>query len=439
MGNHVTRRGFIAAASAVTAAAATPAKETGEGTLALLGGPKVRTRPFPSWPVTKENDEQAWMSVLRSGKWNRTAGDRARIFEERMAQAIGAKYCLATANGTASLFTALNALGIGPGDEVLVPPYTFVATVNAVLLTHALPVFVDSDPDTFQIDAHKIESRITRRTACIMPVHLGGAPADMDVILDVARRHKLPVIEDACQAHFAEWRGRRVSGLGDLGCFSFQASKNLNSGEGGAVITNNEDLINRCRGFHNNGGVYPRGAFQYSGLGANLRITEFQAALLAEQLTRVEGQMQVRERNAKYLTGLLKEIPGIVPAKQYEGCTRNANHLYMFRYQREHFANVPKSKFVQALSAEGVPCSIGYTPLNKEAAILNTLGGKAFRYIYSEAELSAWHERNHCPVNDQLCEAAIWMTQTTLLSDSEGMDHIAMAIRKIQKHANLLV
>ena len=422
MGNHISRRGFIAAA-AVTAAAASPAKESADGTLALLGGPKVRTQPYPSWPLIKENDEQAMLAALRSKKWNRTAGDRTRVFEERLAQAIGAKYCLATANGTASLFIALNALGIGPGDEVLVPPYTFVATVNAVLLTHALPVFVDSDSETLQIDASKIEARITRRTACIMPVHLGGSPADMDAILDVAKRHKLPVIEDACQAHFAEWRGRRVSGLGDLGCFSFQASKNLNAGEGGAVITNSEDLIDRCRGFHNNGSPYPQGAFHYAGLGTNLRITEFQGALLAEQMTRVEAQMQVRERNAKYLTARLKEIPGIIPAKQYEGCTRNANHLYMFRYRREQFANVPKSKIVKALSAEGIPCSSGYTPLNKAASVLNTLGGKAFRYIYSESELLAWHERNHCPKNDELCEEAIWVPQTALLGDTEHGRH----------------
>ena len=167
-------------------------------------------------------------------------------------------------------------------------------------------------------------------------------------------------------------------------------------------------------------------------------MTEFQAALLAEQLTRVESQMQVRERNAKHLTGLLKEIPGIVPAKQSEGCTRNANHLYMFRYHREQFGNVPRAKFLQALKAEGIPCSSGYTPLNKDAGIMNTLAGKAFRYIYSEAELRAWHERNQCPLNDQLCEEAVWFTQTVMLSEPEGMDQIATAIRKIQKHANLL-
>ena len=265
-----------------------------------------------------------------------------------------------------------------------------------------------------------------------------AAAADMDVILDVAKKHKLPVIEDACQAHLAEWKGRKVSGLGDLGCFSFQASKNLNSGEGGAVLSSNEDLINRCRGFHNNGNVYGSG-FSYTGAGCNLRMTEFQAALLLQQLTRLEGQSQVRERNAKHLTAQLNEIRGITPARQYEGCTRNAYHLYMFRYNREQFHNVPKQTFVKALGAEGIPCYGGYTPLNKSAALLNTINGKAYRYIYKAKELDQYQERNECPVNDRLCDEAIWIPQTALLGDTESMDHIAMAIRKIQKQSASLL
>ena len=193
------------------------------------------------------------MKVLRSGKWNRLDGDCARQFEETWAATLGAKHCLATANGTSALIISLNALGVGPGDEVIVPPYTFVATINAVLMQHAIPVFVDTDPETFQIDARKIEAAITERTRCILPVHLGGSPADMDTILEIGRKHNLPVVEDACQAHLAEWRHRKVSTLGALGCFSFQASKNLNSGEGGAILTNDTDLYNVCQSFHNNG------------------------------------------------------------------------------------------------------------------------------------------------------------------------------------------
>ena len=163
-------------------------------------------------------------------------------------------------------------------------------------------MFVDTDPETFQIDARKIEAAITERTRCILPVHLGGSPADLDAILEIGRKHNLPVLEDACQAHLAEWRDRKVSTLGALGCFSFQASKNLNSGEGGAILTNDTDLYRACQSFHNNGRGDTGSGFGYVRNGANLRMTEFQAALLIEQLKRVEEQSHTREQNAAYLT-----------------------------------------------------------------------------------------------------------------------------------------
>ena len=231
---------------------------------------------------------------------------------------------------------ALNALGIEPGDEVIVPPYTFIATINVVLRQHALPVFVDTDINTFQIDANKIEAAISPLTKAIMPVHLGGSACDLDAILSVSRKHGVSVMEDACQAHLAEWRGRKVGTYGKAGCFSFQASKNLTSGEGGAILTDDEQLYDRCYTFHNNGSGLkaPGGNFAYAGTGDNRRMVEMEAALLLQQMTRLEEQSKCRTNNALYLTSLLKEIPGIVPAQMYEGCTRNAYHLYMFRYQK---------------------------------------------------------------------------------------------------------
>lgn len=435
--NDLTRRRLLAVAS-TGLMAARPVPSTDTGKLAVLGGSPVRTAPFPSWPVIDTNEEQAWMKVLRGGKWNRLDGDCTRQFEETWAAKLGAKHCLATANGTSALITSLNALGIGPGDEVIVPPYTFVATVNAVLIHHAIPVFVDTDPETFQIDARKIEAAITGRTRCILPVHLGGSPADMDAILEIGRKHRLPVLEDACQAHLAEWRGRKVSTLGALGCFSFQASKNLNSGEGGAILTNDTDLYRVCQSFHNNGRGDTGSGFGYVRNGANLRITEFQAVLLTEQLKRVEEQSRQREQNANYLTKELAEIPGIRPAKMYPGATRNAYHLYMFRYDKTQFANLERARFLKALEAEGIPCSSGYSPLNKEPFLKNTFDSRAYRAIYPAKQLVEWTERNHCPANDQLCEEAVWFTQTMLLASREDMDQIAAAIRKIQKQAAVL-
>ncbi|MBI3693654.1 MAG: DegT/DnrJ/EryC1/StrS family aminotransferase [Acidobacteria bacterium] len=415
------------------------ARPTSGEKLAVLGGKPVRTAPFPSWPLIRENDEKTWMEVLRKGRWNRYGGTYARQFEKAWSEMLGAKYCLATANGTSALFTSLNALGIGPGDEVLVPPYTFVATINVVLLQHALPVFVDTDPETFQMDARKVEAAITPRTACILPAHIGGSAADLDTILAVAQKHKLPVLEDACQAHLGEWRHRKLSTLGDLGCFSFQASKNLNSGEGGAILTNSQELVERCESFHNNGRGTPKSSFSYVRNGCNLRMTEFQAALLLEQLTRLEAQSRVREQNAAYLSGMLREIPGLAPARMYEGCTRNAYHLYMFRYDKTRFAGLPRSRFLQAMKAEGIPCSGGYSPLNKEPFLKNTLDSRAYKTVYPAKQLAEYMERNHCPANDKLCEEGVWLTQTMLLATRDDMDQIAEAARKIQSQAALLV
>ncbi len=408
---------------------------TPDDQLAVQGGKPVRTEPFPSWPRIENNDEKAWMEVLHKGRWCRLDGDYAKRFEEKWAQTLGAKHCLATASGTTALLTSLNALDVGPGDEVIVPPYTFVATINVVLMQHALPVYVDTDRETSQIDANKIEAAVTARTKCILPVHLGGSPADMDKILAVSKKHNLPVLEDACQSHLAEWRNRKVSTLGDLGCFSFQASKNLNSGEGGAILSNNQELIQSCASFHNNGRGTANYNFSYVRNGLNHRITEFQAALLLEQLARLEEQAKVREDNATYLTKLLRENPGITPARMYEGTTRNAYHLYMLRYNQDHFAGLPRSGFLKALEAEGIPNSSGYAPLNKEPFMKTTLNSRAFRKIYTAKMIAEYERRTHCPENDKLCEEAVWFFQTMLLGSHQDMDQIAEAIRKIQKHA----
>jgi len=430
----VSRRMFLGAASAASAARASVANSKP----ALLGGKPVRETSWPEWPKVNAADERILMEVLQSGQWFRgVSGRYARRFEEEYARLTGAKHCLATANGTSALWTSLNALGAGPGDEVIVPPYTFVATVNVVLLQHALPVFVDTDPDTFQIDARKIEAAITERTRAIIPVHLGGSAADLDTILAVAGKRRIPVIEDACQAHLAEWKGRKVGSLGDTGCFSFQVSKNLASGEGGAILTNSDDLIERCFTFHNNG----RGRktesynFSYFANGANLRMTQFQAALLASQMRRLEEQSARRQENAAYLTGLLREIPGIHPARMYDGCTRNAYHLYMFRYDKQEFAGLPRGTFLKALQAEGIPCSGGYAPLNKEPFLNNVLNSRTYRAIFPAGRLKEWQDRNHCPANDRLCEEAVWFTQNMLLASKGDMDQIADAIRKIRQQA----
>jgi dTDP-4-amino-4,6-dideoxygalactose transaminase len=446
-GDQLNRRGFLKTSAVAASVAVAPSallardapKATSKGALAVFGGKPVRTAPFASWPMIQKNDRDSWSKVLEERKWCRLDGNFANTFEKAYAKLTGTKYCNATMNGTSALYASLNALGVGPGDEVLVPPYTFVATINVVLLQFALPIFVDTDRQTSQIDATKIEAAITERTRCILPVHLGGNAADMDTILAVAKKHSLPVIEDTCQSHLAEWRGKKLGSLGQGGCFSFQVTKNLSGGEGGAIISDDADFIERSYAFHNNGRGRKGGGFTYPQGGANLRMTEFQAAILLSQMTRLEEQSRTREENARYLTKQLQEIPGITPARMYEGCTRNAYHLYMLRYDKEQFSGAPRKHFLKALGAEGIPCTGGYTPLNKQPFLAETLNSRAFQGIYSRDRLQAYEKNNHCPENDKLCnEEAVWMFQTMFLGTRSDMDQIAAAIRKIHDHAGEL-
>ena len=445
MPHRVSRRRFLGTVAAGAAAAVTrPATAravaggpNGVGEPALLGGRPVRTEAFPSWPIADAREEQALLGVLRSGKWGRGVGEQVKQFERAYAELTGARHCLATANGSTALLTSLYALDVGAGDEVIVPPYTFVATVNAVLLRGALPIFVDTDIETFQIDARRIEAAITERTRVIVPVHLGGSAADLDTILAVAQRRRLPVLEDACQAHLGEWKGRKVGTLGKAGCFSFQASKNLNSGEGGAIVTDDPAFVETCYTFHNNSRTRATSGdnFSYRGTGGNFRLTEFQAGILQAQMTRLDAQSRAREANASYLSGLLKEIPGLIPARMYTGCTRNAYHLYMFRYDAAQFAGLPRSRFLDALKAEGIPAGAGYAPLNKEAFLEDTLTSRGYRRIYGERAFADWRERSRCPQNDRLCGEAVWLGQTMLLGTRADMDQIAEAARKVSAHA----
>lgn len=440
----LTRRLFLGTATAAAARSAAKASSKVTAKPAILGGEPIRRKPFPKWPVIEDNDEAAILNTLRSKMWYRKRGNVVSEFEQSWKKRLGAKHCLATSSGTSALITALAALDIGPKDEVIVPPYTFIATVNAVLMHYAMPVFVDTDPETLQIDAGKIEAAITPRTRCILPVHIGGSAADMDQILAIGRKHGIPVLEDACQAHLSEWRGRKLGTLGDLGCFSFQASKNLNSGEGGAVMTNDPKLHARADAFHNNSSGLTESSKSFEsgeGMrvhGCNLRLTEFQGALLLSQMERIEAQARVRTSNAQHLTGLLNEIPGISPAQMYEVCTRNAYHLYMFRYDAAQFGGLSRARFLAALKAEGVPSSDGYRPLNKDPFLRNTFSSRGFRAIYSPRDIEQWEERNRCPRNDQLCEEAVWLGQSMLLGSRDDTEQIAAAVAKIHKHAGAI-
>jgi dTDP-4-amino-4,6-dideoxygalactose transaminase len=408
--------------------------------LAINGGEKVHTGSWPQWPYWDQSAEPGIIDMFRSGRWWRGSGEFVAEFEKKYAELMGAKRCLATASGTTALLTALHVLGVDAGDEVLVSPFTFIATYNVIFGSKALPVFVDSDPETFLIDPGKIESRITDRTVAIVPVHIYGLPVDMDNVNKAAKAHNLKVIEDACQAWLAEYRGKRVGSLGDLGCFSFQNSKHLPSGEGGAILGNDEGLIDRCHAYHNCGRPYGNmkriPGNPYNGM--NYRMQQSQALILMSQMKRIEKDNDVRLSNALYLDKKLKEIPGIIPYRLAEGATRAVYHLYPFRYIKEQFSNIPKDKFLAALNAEGIPCGNGYGKQNKDGLIEEQLNSRGFKRLFSEARLKQWREENILPGNDQLCDQAVTFYQSVLLGSKSDMDDIVNAITKIYENRNTL-
>lgn len=440
----INRRDFLKA-SAIAGAGLTLAPsltfaQRGNNKPVLLGGRK-QSYNFSGWPVYDRTEEEALLDVLKGKRWGRLTGKTTEKFEEAYAKIHDAEHALALSSGTSALYTMLGVLDVGPGDEVVLPVYTFVASYNVVVLNYALPILVDTDIESFQVDINKMEKAITPNTKLLMPVHIGGSPADIDAVLALGKKYNLPIIEDACQAHLAEWRGKKVGSFGLGGAFSFQSSKNLNCGEGGAIISNSEEFIKKCYTFHNQGqGGTGTSYGTGSGVrGTNMRMTEFQSALLLAQMTRLEKQSQIRSDNANYLTELFNEIPGITPAKLYEGTTKSAYHLYMFRFHSEHFAGMTRDQFIKALSAEGIPSSRGYGQMNSGDYVRGLAQNKQYLYVYGKKKMKKWLERNQCPQNDKLTkEQSVWFTQTMLLGDRTDMEKIADAVRRIQKHADKL-
>ena len=409
--------------------------------LALLGGEKTRTDSWIDWPQWNTSAEDEVLKMLRSGRWYRGRGEYVSEFEEKYAALMGAKRCLATASGTTALLVAMHVLGVDAGDEVIVSPFTFIATYNSVFLNKALPVFADTNPETFLIEPATIEKKITDRTTAILPVHICGLPADMDKINSIAKKHELKVVEDACQAWLGEYNGKKLGTLGDLGCFSFQNSKNLPTGEGGAVIGNNDEIMDKCVSFHNCGRPFGsvKATSSYPTRGSNRRMQQIQAIMLMSQMDRILNDADVRFRNAKYLDKKLNEIPGIHPAKLVNENSRSAYHFYPFRMVAQEFGNVSREKFIKALNAEGIPCFAGYGKQNYDGLIEEALNSRGYKRLFSEKRLKQWREENTLPGNNQLAEEAVFMKQNMLLGTTADMDDIVNAIQKIYENPENLV
>lgn len=399
--------------------------------LALSGGTPIRTRPFTAWPVFGAAEEHRLLHVLRSGNWGRLDGSEVAAFEARFAAMHGCRHGIAVVNGTVALRIALLAAGIQAGDEVIVPPYTFVATATAVIEANAVPVFADIDLHTFNLDPAAAAAAITPRTRAIVPVHFAGQPADMDAIVALAASRGIVVLEDAAHAHGASYRHRPAGSLGHIAAFSFQSSKNLTAGEGGIITTNDAALADACRSIHNCGRVPDGVWYEHHVVSGNYRLGEFQGGILNCQLDRLEEQTDVRDRNGRRLASRLAALPGLYPQRRAVDCTRHSHHLFMLRLDPAAFG-ASRAAVVEALAAEGIPCSAGYGYSLPDQPLFRN---KAFGPYLPDAAPRLDYQASHCPNSDLICrEQAIWLGQNLLLGPDDDIDDIARAFEKVHEH-----
>ncbi|NLH16322.1 MAG: DegT/DnrJ/EryC1/StrS family aminotransferase [Phycisphaerae bacterium] len=365
--------------------------------LALLGGTPVRSQPYSStWPIIDKAEEDALLTALKSRNWCCLRGHCVYDFEKTFAAAMGAGRAVLSNGGTTALGASLACLGVGAGDEVITTPNTFIATINVITNLHALPVYVDIDPDTGSIDAELIEEAITENTRAILPVHLAGFPVDIEKIMSIANQHRIPVVEDACQSVFAEVGGKKVGTFGATGCISFQEWKSLVSGEGGAILCSDDELGRRCASFVNNGRDAKGEIGGYPFPGSNHRMTEFQAAILTAQYEKFLRHDAARQKHGRYLEETLGKITGFSPRKRYNPNTRFTYVQFEMDYDPEAFKDVPAATFAKALRAEGIPFNGGPRiyrgGCHKEGMLEEHLNSRGFVKAFGKARLKAYRE-----------------------------------------------
>jgi dTDP-4-amino-4,6-dideoxygalactose transaminase len=402
--------------------------------LALNGGTPVRNRPYAPWPQYGEDEERALLEVLHSREWggyHPAIGELEASFAAYHQVAHG----VACVNGTVALEVALRALGIGPGDEVIVTPYSFIASASAILLCRATPVFADIDPGSFNLSPAAAEAAITPRTRAIIVVHFGGRPAEMDAFRSLAERHNLGLIEDAAHAHGARWQGIPVGGWGDAATFSFQSFKLMTAGEGGMILSRFPHIAERCWSYCNQGRNRGGGWFDHFSLGTNYRMTAFQAALLNAQLRRIPGQTETRAANVAYFREALREIPGFVLPEEDPRIEQHPNYLLTLWYQPEAFSGAPREILVEALQAEGIPFRLTYPhPLYRNPLFLteqNSLARASWTAAQDYANLQL-------PVAERVCREGVWLSHTVFLGEKRDVDDVLEALRKVQRMAPAL-
>jgi dTDP-4-amino-4,6-dideoxygalactose transaminase len=396
--------------------------------LALFGGTPVRSAPYPRWPDWTEAERRGLIDVLESGRWWSSQGTKVKDFEAAWAAFCRVATAVAVTNGTHAIEVALLGLGIGAGDEVIVTDYTFLASASAVATVNAIPVLVDVDPETFCIDPEAVEAAVTPRTRAVVAVHLAGHPADMDRLAEICARHDLVLIEDCAHAHGSEWKGVRVGGLGDAGTFSFQQSKLMTAGEGGAVTVRNPEAGDRVRSFSDCGRRKGQWFYSHYLLGGNYRMTEWQGAVLLAQLGRFSDWNERRNKNGLLLNEALAQIPGVHPQRRDPRTTSQGYYCYVVRIDEAEFG-APRDLIREALLAEGMMLTMSYPAVH----LLDVFAQGALAPRHRD--LSGWPEYGSLdlPVTRNLADTSLWFNHQTLMA--EGPDDLVEAVAKVQAGA----
>ncbi|MFQ5419372.1 MAG: DegT/DnrJ/EryC1/StrS family aminotransferase [Anaerolineae bacterium] len=410
-------------------------------TLAILGGEPVRTEPYPEWPVHDERDIEAVTRVVKSGNWGGYPypGPETAAFLQEFLAMQGGEYAVACANGTVTMEVALRAAGIGWGDEVIVPAYTFQATAAAPMAAGCIPVIVDVDPNSYCMDPKAVETAITDKTKAIIPVHLGAHMADMDAIMALAEKHNLIVIEDCAHAHGAKWNGRGAGTIGHFGSFSLQSSKTLTSGEGGVLICKTAEFAQKAAGVINCGRSHAPGGGPETGnnflMGANYRMSDLQAALARVGLERFPEQAKQREEMAAYMDEALSEIPGVRVLPRDLRQTTRSFYRFILTIDPEVFG-FNHDVVCAALDQEGISCWVGYEAMHHYELFQPQLSKlpvpMAFpeRFNFGEMDL---------PVAEQACRKdAVWLDEAVFRAGKQGVDDVVEALHKVYENREAL-
>lgn len=393
-------------------------------------------KDFPQWPIWNKEDIRAVEAVIKSNNWwcgspAEQEGKNVWAFQSEFAEFQQAKYCIAVSNGTVAIEVALLALGVGMGDEVIVPDYTFVASASAVVATNAVPIFCDIDPNTLVMDINKVESLITPRTKAIIAVHFGGNPVEMDRLCEIAEKYNIKIVEDCAHAHGARYRGKRVGNWGEAGTFSFQASKVLTSGEGGAIICNDDFLAEEIYSISDCGRKIRDYFYAHYRYGTNYRMSEFLAAILRTQLKKFPAQHKLRNENAKYLNEKLVSIDGISIMEPTPGSEELGYYYYPIVFDPSYFGNITKADFYKKLNEAGIPTEDCYPPLHTLTCFKEVKLRKSINYSNANWGGKKSDDKNF-PVVTNIYSRSVQLPQYLLLAEKGQLDYVVEFIRSLK-------